>query len=104
MNIICIDTGTTNIKTVLVDEVGNQIAAVSRPFPYHHGNRSLFSPEKVFSSVCESIRELLRSAPDLNGGVCGLSFTGQRATVIPLNRKYMPCGSGVTWQETGCSE
>ena len=70
--------------------------------PYHSDNRCQFNPEAVFDAVCCAIEKAIKSSPFPEECIKGLSITGQRATIVPLDGNMAPSGSGVTWQDVTC--
>ena len=104
MNVICCtDIGTTNIKTALINIAGENISTQIVVTPYIKGNPTEFDPEELYQVVCYNIKIAINGLQE-KAEIKGVSFTGQRASILLLDEKYKPVCHGLTWQDVNDSE
>lgn len=97
--VLALDQGTTNTKALLIDSAGTVIVKASRPTAVHHPRPGWVeqSPDAIWSSVVESVKECLAGRPEVTVAAIGIS--NQRESVLLWDRKTgRPVGPCVTWQ------
>ena len=98
MKTLCIDAGTTVIKTVAYDEEGRQVAIarrdtkVSRPLPGHSEQDMV----EVWEAVRDTIGEL---AGELKGDITLVSLTGQGDGCWLVDERGHPTGPAILWND-----
>lgn len=100
-HLLCLDLGTTRLKAAAFDERGDIAAAASAPAPplaTWHGFAAFDAErclEKSYAIIGETVRSL---AGDCR--VCGVTLTGQRATIVPVRADGKAVGPALSWQDT----
>ena len=97
--VLAVDQGTTNTKAVLIDSAGTVMVKASRPMAVHHPRPGWVeqSPDAIWSSVVESVKECLAGRPELTLAAIGIS--NQRESVLLWERRTgRAVGPCVTWQ------
>ncbi|MBI4860515.1 MAG: hypothetical protein HY815_09665 [Candidatus Riflebacteria bacterium] len=105
-DLVCaVDAGTTRIKAALVDSTGRVRRLAAAPTPSSSPGRALpdVDARACADLTCDLIRSALRKGSISPRRVKALVVTGQRATVVPLDRAGDPAGPGLSWQDTRCA-
>ena len=97
--ILAIDEGTTNSKTVLVDETGGVIASGSAPVPIEHPKSGWVQQDAndIWQATIDAIATCLKKAPSAE--IVALGISNQRESILIWDRRSgEPIGPVVTWQ------
>lgn len=97
--LIGIDVGTTSIKSVLINSLGNLIKSAVKEYTLDSGPNDIceIHPDIYWEITCQIIKELLnnsRIAPDL---VKGIAFSSQGETLIAVDRRGKPLRKAIVW-------
>jgi glycerol kinase len=105
--ILSIDQGTTATKIVLYDLNGNVKKTVVKPITIITPARNWVehSPEKIFLSITDGIREILDNIDISPKEVIGVAVDNQGETIIPFNKTTLePLYNAIVWQDNRTSE
>ncbi len=86
--LVGIDLGSTNLKAIIYDLVGNAVARASRPTQRTHPDNehpqwSVWQPEGIWGGVAESVREAMAQIDD-PARVKGVAVTGMGMDGLPM--------------------
>ncbi len=103
--VVCVDIGTTRIKSAALDDCGNTVAEVSAdtPAPASWNGFVTFDAKACLNAVVELLANLSRRLVAKNHTVLALTLTNQRATLVPLDREQQALGPAISWQDTSCA-
>lgn len=92
MHTIGIDVGSTNVKAVLVDDVGRTVATVSRPLRWvQDGVTAELDAAQLWDGVLDALVALGASAGhDAWGGVGAIGSCGQYSSIVPVDAAASP--------------
>lgn len=93
------DLGTTALKTALISEDGQLIAACSREYPLLTpvpGQVEML-PDVYWQAVVETTRQVMAQA---DGELRAIGFSSQGQTFIPVDRAGQPLTNAITWLDT----
>lgn len=95
LNFLGIDLGTSAVKVVIMNELGNILAKNSKSYPvdYPRNNWAEQNPEDWWIATKEAIRELILKNNIQNDSIKAVSFSGQMHGLVALdenNRVLMP--------------
>jgi glycerol kinase len=97
--VVALDQGTTNTKTLLVDEAGEIVARASRPLPIACPQPAWVEQdaEEIWRSVRDCLDEVLEGRPGAEPVAIGIS--NQRESAVGWERETgRPVGPVVSWQ------
>jgi len=97
--IMGVDVGTTETKAILMDEDGNLISESSRELQLIHVKEGRIEQdlEGIWVETARAIKDCTISADRMPSG---LSITGQRETICPIDKGFGPIGNAISWQDT----
>jgi xylulokinase len=99
--IAAIDIGTSNCKTMILDETGriHSFASVETPNIYNRLGPGWVEhdAEAVWKSLCETTRMALASLDMPAGDIRGIGVTTYRQTVLPLDEDGRPIRLAIPW-------
>lgn len=86
-----IDVGSSNVKTVLVDEPGSVVAATTRPLTtVHDGDTVTQDPGRLWQAVRDSIVEIVRSHPEEGALISDIGVCSQYSSVVAVDGNGVP--------------
>jgi len=99
--IIALDTGTTSMRAVVFNELGQvrHIARRYNPPQYYPDGRVEQNPESWKRCLFELLTEVRAWADAQKMHIVALSLTSQRSSVIPLDREGRPLHNAIMWQD-----
>ena len=85
-----IDLGTSSLKTIIIDEVGNVKAQSARPYQFSSpcGGYAEHDPEEWWQACCATVRDCLAACGAPASEVKGVSFSGQMHGAVLLDKDY----------------
>jgi D-xylulose kinase len=99
-----IDAGTTGVRTLIFDTIGNIVAWKYLEFPSYFPEPAWVEQEAAdwWDRVCRTSRSALNEAA--NRGVtpekiAGISVTNQRETIVPVDDEVRPVYRALVWQD-----
>ena len=98
MDFLCVDLGTSTIKTGVVSDTGELLALVSCESPIIiDGDQVELEADACWDVVVSSIREVLQKKEVSPSNVGGLSITCQGQTFVPLDEHLRPMRRAILW-------
>lgn len=96
MNILVVDTGTSGMKGMLINEKGEQLFAAGRSYqPEFSGEGCVEQEAAVWSNaLLEIASEVARF-----GDIHAIAITAQRSSVIPMDADGRPLRKALLWQD-----
>ncbi|MBF0217457.1 MAG: xylulose kinase [Candidatus Omnitrophica bacterium] len=96
-----IDSGTSAIKTALFDMEGNIKGLVIKKCPciFHKNGFIEQDPRGILGGVFSSLKKTVEMSGVRPIQVAAISFSSQRATVIPVDRNGVNIGNAISWQD-----
>ena len=100
--VIGIDLGTSSVKALLVNELGEVSLEVSKPYPLYHPKPgySEQSPEDWVKQTKEALAELIERFDGEPGDIAGISFSGQMHGLVLLDEEYEVLRPAILWNDT----
>lgn len=100
--VIGIDLGTSSVKALLVNELGEVSLEVSKPYPLYHPKPgySEQSPEDWVKQTKEVLAELVERFDGEPGDIAGISFSGQMHGLVLLDEEYEVLRPAILWNDT----
>ncbi|MGI8485565.1 MAG: xylulokinase [Thermomicrobiales bacterium] len=97
--VIALDLGTSSLKALAVDDLGNILRQTRRSYPIHHPHPGWNEqdPGDWWRAARETIRELTASLPDLR--VAAIGITGQMHGTVVLNAQGESLSPAVIWSD-----
>lgn len=103
-----IDVGSSNVKTVLVDEHGVLLASTTRPLTTtHDGDAVTQDPAGLWKAVRDSVVEIVRSNPEEAATISDIGVCSQYSSVVAVDGNGVPVspiimymdrrGTGACW-------
>ncbi|AXY76868.1 carbohydrate kinase [Paraflavitalea soli] len=98
---IGIDIGTQGARVVLLDEVGQQLAAKEEVFPLNERSREEQSPDIWWDCCCRLIPELVKEVQDKIplDKIRAVAVTSTSGTIIPLDRNFNPLHPAIMYSD-----
>jgi len=97
--ILGIDLGTSSVKTLLLDEGGQQVSIAQQNYTFEMPQPlwAEQNPEDWWSATCLTIRKSIEgiSASDIKG----IGFSGQMHAFLPLDSAGRPIGNCIIWAD-----
>lgn len=102
--IVAHDIGTTSNKAILFDLSGNIVSFIQENYDVQHPKPMWAeqSPDVLWRAVCKTTRKVLRYTKVLPENVCGISFSAQFPSTIPVDRDGEPLRSCMIWLDGRC--
>lgn len=96
-----IDVGTSSVKAVLVDLMGNIHAKAQSEYPLHHIRPAWVEqdPEDWWKGTCIAVRQTLDKVPLGAERVLGLAVSCQAPTLLALDRSGKPLRPAMIWMD-----
>lgn len=105
--ILAIDSGTTSTRAILFGLDGKVVMSASRELKCYYpasGHVNL-DPNDIYSSVVDSINDILIRMSITNESILGIGITNQRETTILFDRKTgRPLTEAIVWQSKETEE
>lgn len=104
--VVAIDAGTTGVRSMAVDERGNEVAFSYRRFAQHLGEPGWVEHDanEIWDATCETLAELVELLGDGSTGgrpVAAVGITNQRETTLAWNlRTGEVAHRAIVWQDT----
>lgn len=100
--VIGVDLGTSAVKLLLVNQLGEVVQELSKPYPIYQeqSGYSEQDPEDWVEQTMNGLSELLRS---FNGNIAdieGMSFSGQMHGLVLLDEKNNVLRKAILWNDT----
>ncbi len=97
--VLAIDCGSTNFKTILLDQKGEVLARKSAPVEYEKSVTSLFdiSPTIASRTIKVIIKAMIRSMKIQPYSITHIALTSQAQTFLIVNSKYEPLTPLISW-------
>ncbi len=97
--ILGIDTGTTGLKTLLIDVHGNVRCRAYREYAVHHPHPDWVEqdPEDWWEALCATVREILEQSGVPAHRILGMGISSQGSTFVLLDEKGELVRPAVTW-------
>jgi xylulokinase len=97
--LIGLDAGTTAIKGVIVDHLGNILATAGKEYNLEYPSRELceVDPEVYWKSTCQVISDLLVKSKCDSKKITALAFSSQGETLICSDRAGKPLRKALVW-------
>ena len=98
-SMIGIDVGTTGVKTILVNEAGELLAASLKEYPLHtpHPKWAEQDPEDWWKATVDSIRAVLAESPVKPEEISGIGLSGQMHGLVLIDRIYEVLRPAILW-------
>lgn len=99
--LIGIDLGTSNVKVLLCDDIGNTIASASGGYKTYHrvANGAEQSGDAWWVATVSSIREVMKHFDPSKDHVAGIMTSGQGPSLLPLNAEGRPMRDAMIWMD-----
>jgi glycerol kinase len=100
--ILAIDQGTTSSRAIVYDLDGRQICAAQQEFVQHFPQPGWVEhdPELIWSSVLQTVQEVVRQAQQKGYIPVACGITNQRETTLVWDRKTgKPIANAIVWQD-----
>ena len=96
-----IDAGTTGLRTILYDSLGNELSKVYKEHNsyFDHTNWVEQNAEDWYQSVKETSKASIKKAGISNDQIIGISITNQRETIVPVSEDGIPLRRAIIWQD-----
>lgn len=100
--VLGIDLGTSAIKIIAVDQLGNVIESVSETLKLYqeHPGYSEQDPNEWFEATKKGIKELIQSTEMSDKIVKGISFSGQMHGLVIVDDNGIPLRKAILWNDT----
>ncbi len=97
--VLSIDSGTTGVRTLAVDEQGMPLGSAYREFTQHFPRPGWVEhdPEEVWQAVLETLAEVVAAT---SGPIIAIGIANQRETVVVWDRRNgQPLHRAIVWQD-----
>ncbi|MBP7603504.1 MAG: carbohydrate kinase, partial [Spirochaetes bacterium] len=98
--VIAIDSGTQNIRAILFDRNGNEVASAQAPIePYFslHPGWAEQDPADYWTKLCRATRALMKKVKISPEAIGAVGITSQRTTFITVDRDGKPLRPAIVW-------
>ncbi len=104
--VLTIDLGTSSTKTTLWDSNGRAIADAAQTYPLSRPEPAWaeIAPERWWSAVCQTIRQVMSAAGIQPGDILGLGVDGLGWTMIPIDDSGKALSSALIWLDRRAEE
>src|SRR5689334_21382815 len=98
---IGIDIGTQGARVVLLDEVGQQLAAKEEVFPLSDSSREEQSPDLWWDCCCRLVPALIKEVKQQIqvDKIKAVAVTSTSGTIIPLDRNFNPLHAAIMYSD-----
>ena len=105
--VLALDAGTTSVRTLAVDSLGNILTTSKEEFPQHYPEPGLIEhdPEEIWSAAASTLKNVSREIEEMGFDISAIGITNQRETSIiwdPVSGK--PLQNGIVWQDRRTTE
>ena len=96
--LIGIDVGTTNIKALIFDPRGHEIARAQAKTPTHHPQLewAYYKPDELWETVCGILKKAIAQI-DNPANIAGIATASIGETGIPIDKRGNPTGHAIAW-------
>src|SRR3989339_689092 len=103
---LCIDVGTTSVKTSIVDEAGSLSAVSTCEYSLETPSEGIveIDPEIYWENVVMGVREAMYNSPDQRAAVSSIGISSQGETFICLDRYGKPLRKAIVWMDSRASK
>lgn len=104
-NLIGVDVGTTSIKAGIVNLAGELLDVVSEPSNLISRGEGHMEqdPDEILSAALKAIKGVLDKTRADPRGILGMSFDGQMAGIMAIDREFRPVTPYDSWLDTRCA-
>ena len=98
--VIAIDSGTQNIRAIMFDLAGNEVASTQAPIePYFslHPGWAEQNPADYWSKLCLATRALMKTTKVSRKEIGAVGITSQRTTFITVDKDGNPLRPAIVW-------
>jgi xylulokinase/glycerol kinase len=99
--IIALDLGTSSMRAILYDEAGTSLNSFGHEYHAEFPRPGWVeqSPESWKRAAADVLFRAASFIKDKGLAVCGIAITGQRSSLIPVDREGRPLCNAVMWQD-----
>jgi len=103
---IGVDIGTTGTKATITDEKGRQLAIAYEESKLYYPRVGWVEqkPEDFYSSVVNTVREILRKSQVNPKDVASIAFSGQMAGILGIDKNWSPVIPYDSWLDIRCKK
>jgi len=103
---VCVDIGTTGIRSGVYDEEFRLLGSGSGRSVIRRGaqNEIIQDPEEIYTETARAIREAVQASDVDNSSIVCLSFDGQMAGVMGIDKDWEAVTPYDSWLDTRCSD
>ncbi len=96
--LIGIDVGTTNIKALIFDPRGREIARAQTKTPTHHPQPewAYYKPEELWENVCSVLKKTVAQI-DNPANITGIATASIGETGVPIDKRGNPTCHAIAW-------
>ena len=96
--LIGIDVGTTNIKALIFDPRGHEIARAQAKTPTHHPQLewAYYKPDELWETVCGVLKNAIAQI-DNPANITGIATASIGETGVPIDKRGNPTGHAIAW-------
>lgn len=100
--VIGVDLGTSSVKVLLVNQLGEVCQEAVRHYPLSHPKTgySEQNPEEWVQGTIEAVNELVSKANVSNEAIEGISFSGQMHGLVLIDETGTPLRPAILWNDT----
>lgn len=104
--VIGIDIGTSSVKIVLVNQLGEVVTEVSKPYPLiqEKAGYSEQNPDDWVNQTISGLRQMMESFDGNPKDIEGISFSGQMHGLVLLDENYKVLRNAILWNDTRTTE
>ncbi|PKL37173.1 MAG: carbohydrate kinase [Spirochaetae bacterium HGW-Spirochaetae-1] len=98
--VIAIDSGTQNIRAIMFDRTGKEVASAEAPIePYFslHPGWAEQNPSDYWSKLCQASRAMMKKAKVPREEIGAMGITSQRTTFLTVDREGTPLRPAIVW-------
>ncbi|MDD3251116.1 MAG: FGGY family carbohydrate kinase [Lachnospiraceae bacterium] len=101
MNILVIDVGTSSMRGILFDELGQNLIEAQELYRASYLENSWVeqNPADWEQALYSILRQVSAEAETKNQKIDAISITSQRSSVIPVDREMNPLCNAIMWQD-----
>ncbi|MDT8862786.1 xylulokinase [Alkalihalobacillus sp. MEB130] len=101
-HVIGVDLGTSAVKILLVNQLGEVVKEVSKDYPLiqEKAGYSEQDPEEWVNQTVAGLQELLETMSEDKSSIEGISFSGQMHGLVLLDQDNKPLRNAILWNDT----